>query len=66
MTQLDQTGRGQVRRRGDLFVEVQVETPTGLTAEQKDLLQTVLRSRRRRSGLPAIARVFRARQKLLG
>lgn len=39
MTQLDQTGRGHVRRRGDLFVEIQVETPTGLNAEQKELLQ---------------------------
>lgn len=39
MTQLDQSGRGHVRRRGDLYVEVQVETPTGLTAEQKDLLK---------------------------
>jgi len=39
MTQLDQTGRGNIRRRGDLYVEVQVETPTGLNAEQKDLLK---------------------------
>ncbi len=39
MTQLDQTGRGHTRRRGDLFVEVAVETPTGLNAEQKELLQ---------------------------
>lgn len=39
MTQLDQSGRGQVRRRGDLYVEIQVETPTGLTTEQKDLLR---------------------------
>ncbi len=33
MTQLNQ------KTRGDLFVEVQVETPTGLNAEQKDLLR---------------------------
>ena len=33
MTQLNQTGRG------DLYVEVQVETPTGLNTEQKDLLK---------------------------
>lgn len=33
MTQLNQKGRG------DLFVEVQVETPTGLNADQKDLLR---------------------------
>ena len=39
MTQLDQSGRGNVRRRGDLYVEVQVETPTGLSAEQKELLR---------------------------
>ncbi|MBT8472879.1 MAG: molecular chaperone DnaJ [Marinicaulis sp.] len=39
MTQLDQSGRGDIRRRGDLYVEVQVETPTGLNAEQKDLLK---------------------------
>lgn len=39
MSQLDQSGRGDIRRRGDLFVEIQVETPTGLNAEQKDLLQ---------------------------
>ena len=39
MTQLDQSGRGDIRRRGDLYVEVQVETPTGLNAEQKELLQ---------------------------
>lgn len=39
MTQLDQTGRGHTRRRGDLYVEVQVETPTGLNAEQKELLK---------------------------
>jgi len=39
MTQLDQTGRGHTHRRGDLYVEVQVETPTGLNAEQKDLLR---------------------------
>ena len=32
MTQLNQKGRG------DMFVEVQVETPTGLNAEQKELL----------------------------
>ena len=38
MTQLDQSGRGDIRRRGDLYVEIEVETPTGLTAEQKDLL----------------------------
>ena len=29
-------------RRGDLFVEVQVETPTGLNGEQKDLLKQFL------------------------
>ncbi|WDI32737.1 molecular chaperone DnaJ [Hyphococcus flavus] len=39
MTQLDQSGRGNIRRRGDMYVEVQVETPTGLNAEQKDLLK---------------------------
>lgn len=39
MTQLDQSGRGDIRRRGDLYVEVQVETPTSLNAEQKDLLR---------------------------
>jgi molecular chaperone DnaJ len=39
MTQLDQSGRGDIRRRGDLYVEVQVETPTNLSAEQKDLLK---------------------------
>ena len=39
MSQLDQSGRGDIRRRGDLFVEIQVETPTGLNAEQKELLQ---------------------------
>lgn len=39
MTQLDQRGRGDIRRRGDLYVEVQVETPTKLNAEQKELLQ---------------------------
>lgn len=39
MTQLDHTGRGHTRRRGDLYVEVQVETPTGLNAEQKELLK---------------------------
>lgn len=39
MTQLDQSGRGDIRRRGDLYVEVQVETPVGLTGEQKRLLQ---------------------------
>lgn len=39
MTQLDQSGRGDIRRRGDLYVEVQVETPTGLTSAQKDLLR---------------------------
>ena len=39
MTQLDQSGRGQTRRRGDMYVEVQVETPSGLNAEQKALLQ---------------------------
>ncbi|WP_411816760.1 molecular chaperone DnaJ [Hyphococcus sp. DH-69] len=33
MTVLNQKGRG------DLYVEVQVETPTGLNAEQKDLLR---------------------------
>ncbi|MEL7491781.1 MAG: molecular chaperone DnaJ [Pseudomonadota bacterium] len=27
------------KRRGDLYVEIGVETPTGLTAEQKDLLR---------------------------
>ncbi len=27
------------KRRGDLYVEIGVETPTGLTAEQKDLLK---------------------------
>ena len=39
MSQLDQSGRGDIRRRGDHFVEIQVETPTGLNAEQKELLQ---------------------------
>lgn len=39
MTQLDQTGRGDIRRRGDLYVEIQVETPTGLNPEQKELLK---------------------------
>lgn len=39
MTQLDSSGRGDVRRRGDLYVEIQVETPTSLNAEQKDLLR---------------------------
>jgi molecular chaperone DnaJ len=39
MSQLDQSGRGDIRRRGDLYVEVQVETPVGLNAEQKDLLR---------------------------
>ena len=39
MSQLDASGRGDIRRRGDLYVEVQVETPTGLNAEQKELLQ---------------------------
>ena len=39
MTQLDQSGRGDIRRRGDLYVEIQVETPTSLNAEQKDLLR---------------------------
>ncbi|MEM9014197.1 MAG: molecular chaperone DnaJ [Pseudomonadota bacterium] len=39
MTQLDQSGRGDIRRRGDMYVEVQVETPTSLNAEQKDLLR---------------------------
>ena len=39
MSQLDQSGRGDIRRRGDLYVEVQVETPIGLNAEQKDLLR---------------------------
>ena len=40
MSQLDhQSGRGDIRRRGDLYVEIQVETPTGLNAEQKDLLK---------------------------
>jgi len=39
MTQLDQSGRGHVRRRGDMFVEIEIETPTGLNAEQKDLLK---------------------------
>ena len=33
MTQLNQKGRG------DLYVEVQVETPVGLNAKQKELLQ---------------------------
>ncbi|MEO1014614.1 MAG: molecular chaperone DnaJ [Pseudomonadota bacterium] len=33
MTRLQQKGRG------DMFVEIQVETPTGLNAEQKDLLK---------------------------
>lgn len=39
MSQLDASGRGDIRRRGDLYVEVQVETPTGLNAEQKELLK---------------------------
>jgi len=39
MSQLDASGRGDIRRRGDLFVEIQVETPTGLNAEQKELLK---------------------------
>ena len=39
MTQLDQSGRGNIRRRGDLYVEIQVETPTGLNADQKELLR---------------------------
>jgi len=40
MTQLDQrTRRGDIRRRGDMYVEVLVETPRGLNAEQKELLQ---------------------------
>ena len=39
MSQLDASGRADIRRRGDLYVEVQVETPTGLNAEQKDLLK---------------------------
>ncbi|PQA88219.1 molecular chaperone DnaJ [Hyphococcus luteus] len=39
MTQLDSSGRGDIRRRGDLYVEIQVETPTSLNAEQKDLLR---------------------------
>ncbi len=39
MSQLDASGRGDIRRRGDLFVEIQVETPTGLNGEQKELLR---------------------------
>ena len=39
MTQLDSSGRGDIRRRGDLYVEIQVETPTGLNADQKELLR---------------------------
>ncbi len=39
MTQLDSSGRGDVRRRGDLYVEIQAETPTNLNAEQKELLR---------------------------
>ncbi len=39
MSQLDASGRGDIRRRGDLYVEIQVETPTGLNTEQKDLLK---------------------------
>jgi len=38
MTQLDQSGRGNIRRRGDMFVEIGVETPVGLNAKQKELL----------------------------
>jgi len=38
MTQLDQSGRGNIRRRGDLYVELQVETPVGLNPKQKELL----------------------------
>jgi molecular chaperone DnaJ len=39
MTQLDQSGRGEIRRRGDLYVEIQVETPVGLSLKQKELLR---------------------------
>ncbi len=39
MTQLDPSGRGDIRRRGDLYVEVQMETPVGLNPKQKELLR---------------------------